>query len=455
MRFHNPLFFIICFLAGLGVTAFSRGGLSKEGVPEYRVAIDPGHGGVNINPPDRFGDRYDAISGRYLGVFKEGATSRGVKEYVIMYQIGVKVKRILELTETDEGFETFRTIAAKFTDRKISRAVIHTMMSRPEAPEREELVKIDDPNAEYRLFDYPSPRGGMSPGRISSINAFKPHLVVSLHCAESTSRSRLGMNAVICAPYSILSEGLEYLQGKRKERSFFYKSQYADWFEESNRRRRTSFQWFLNDVSVYFAGFHLDRKNRVEMDNFMGYRFNMVSWKYADSAGWEKIAVTHPKGSRYADNFDGFIADGPYWDRERSLFEEYRRGNGYEGYGGDNHYASTEIIRYVLSAIDRKGYRHRDLTIAPPYISVWSVPLYVNAVSAYIELGYIRMLSYRHVLTQMQDDVAEGIAVGIYSLLVGMESPPSDFKYRPRGKRIDLDKYRVSDMETYFDLVVK
>jgi len=45
--------------------------------------------------------------------------------------------------------------------------------------------------------------------------------------------------------------------------------------------------------------------------------------------------------------------------------------------------------------------------------------------------------------------------VGIYSLLVGMELPSSNFRYRPRGKRIDLDKYNVSDMNTYFDLVVK
>ncbi|HEY1405143.1 MAG TPA: hypothetical protein VF857_00900, partial [Spirochaetota bacterium] len=420
---------------------------------EYRVVIDPGHGGINVEPVERFGDKYDMISGKFLDVFKEGATFHGIEEHNIMFQIGSKVQELLELTETDEGFEKFKAIVSKYSNGDIPRIIIRTKLSRVESKKRSELEKKKDPNDDYRLFDFPSSDNEMLPGRISNINKFKPHLVLSLHCAESTSRDRIGMNAVISPPYSFMVKGLSYLKGENKDRSFFLSSRYADWFEESSWPRRSSFQWFLSDAAVYFMSFHLDRHNSVEKDKFMGYRHNMVTWNYADDKGWEKVASSHPAETPFADSASKLSLNDRYWDRERSEFEEYRRGGGPEGYGGDNAYASTEIIRFALNAVEKAGYRHRDLSLAPPYISIWSVPLYVNAISAYIELGYIRMPSYRHVLVEMQDTVAEGIAVGVYSLFAGTKIPPSQFMFTPKGKSIDLEKYRVSDKESYFDVV--
>ncbi|HNX57787.1 MAG TPA: hypothetical protein PKK43_01715 [Spirochaetota bacterium] len=457
MNIHSTFTSIISAITAFFMVSVPHNDATEPPIPgpqEFRVIIDPGHGGINVDPVGKFGDKYDVISGKFLDVFKEGAAFRKVEENIIMFQIAEKVRKILALTETDEGFDEFRKIVEKHSSAEVSRIVIHTKLSRVNSRPREELEKLPDPNVEYRLFDFPSSDGKIMPGRISAMNAFKPHMIVSLHCAESTSRDRIGMNAVICPPYSLMASGFSYLKGERRDRGFFMKSRYADWFEESSRPKRSLFQWFLNDVSVYFTSYHLDKKNKVESDKFLGYRYNMVTWKYGDESGWEKDAADHGRG-QYSSSLSEFVPEGPFWDRERAKYEDYRRANGPEGYGGDNYYASMEIIRYALLSVNRAGYHHRDLRVAPPYISIWSVPLHVNAISAYIELGYIRMPSYRHVLTEMQDQVAEGIAVGIYSVLAGTKAKSLSGTPKPKGKKIDLDKYRLNDKETYFDSVVK
>ena len=50
-----------------------------------------------------------------------------------------------------------------------------------------------------------------------------------------------------------------------------------------------------------------------------------------------------------------------------------------------------------------------------------------------------------------QDEIAEGIAVGVYSLLAGMTPRDGGDTRGPRGKRIDLEKYSVSNEKSYFD----
>jgi hypothetical protein len=421
--------------------------------PEYRVVIDPGHGGVYVEPVDKTGERYDVISGKYLDIFREGSAYKGIEEHIIMYQIGSKVQEILDKTGTQDGFDQFAKIVSKYSETPPKRIIIKSFMSRPDTKKRDELLARKDPNDGYRLFDYPGENGEMQKGRLSYINSKRPHLVLSLHCAQVTSWDRVGMNAVISPSYSFFYKGLEFLQKKRTDKSFFYKSPYADWFEESSRR--SLFRWFLSDSFMYFSGYHLNKKDQVDHTRFKGYARNMIQWAYADAKGWDVAARNHPDGTSFAGTLDGLVLDGRYWDRERSAYEEYRRDGGLEGYGGDNYYSANEILRYVLWSVNKSGYSHKDLRVAPPYVSAWIVPLYVNAISAYVELGYIKMPSYRHVLTNMQDSVAEGIAVGIYSLFAGLETGKSSSRYHPKGTKLDLDRYRMENGSTYFDAVVQ
>lgn len=444
---------MVSILSGLFILfSFPTGTDNGSLFPEYCVVIDPGHGGINVEPHSQYGDRYDSISGKFLEVFKEGAVFKNVEEKTIMFDIGMRVIDLLTLTETDIGFERFRSIMKKYSSQKLSRVSIKAFISRPESRSREELESRDDPNDGFRLFDYPNADGDIEKGRISYINSLHPQLVVSLHCASITSRDHVGLNAVLCPPYSFMYKGLEILRHERTGNGFFTSSPWADWFEESGRR--SLYKWFLSDASLYFTGFPLTRKNILDETSFKGYRYNMVSWMYADPPGWEEQARLHESGTRYATDLKKLVLDGPYWEREQSKFEAYRRDGGIEGYGGDNHYASAEILRYVISAANLAGYHHRDLRIAPPYTSVWSVPLYVNAISAYVELGYIKIPSHRKLLTEMQNSVAEGVAAGIYSLLTGMKADKIHGKYTPKGKSIDLAKYNT-ETTNYFSAVSK
>ena len=157
--------------------------------------------------------------------------------------------------------------------------------------------------------------------------------------------------------------------------------------------------------------------------------------------------------TRYAASIKDFYPEGKFWAREQSPYERYRRDGGYEAFGGDNGYASYEIVRYILYSLHIHGDDHHFQKPGKSYISTWIVPLHVNAICAFIELGYLNRRRDRFILTNKQEEIAEGIAVGIYSLLAGLAPQDKRFKYLPRGKKLELDKYRIEDEKTYFDVV--
>jgi hypothetical protein len=261
------------------------------------------------------------------------------------------------------------------------------------------------------------------------------------------------MNPVIVPPHGFLRNGLLYLQGSVKSRRFFFSSPYGDWFEESDER--SGYEWFLNDVMIYFTGYPLNGDRSVQSGEFKGYRYNMVTWSYRDDEGWERDARSHRDDTQYAASAKGFAARGKFWERESSAYENYRRDGGMEGFGGDNHYASSEIIRYILMSLRLRGVDNYEQRLGRPYVSVWHMPIHVNAVSAFIELGYLDRAHFRYLLTRRQDEIAEGIAVGIYSLLSGIQPKATGRAGAPRGKRIDLKKYALSNNNSYFDAVVR
>lgn len=416
--------------------------------PLYRVVLDPGHGGKAIIPKDEYGDRFDVLSMKYLDIYREGASYKEYHEHIYTYEIAKRVEALLQLLSPNGDFEKFYSILQKYTDKPVNRIYVQAFISR--GPSLNSHLIHKDPNAPYRLFDFIGKDGTLKEGRISYINSLHPHLVVSIHFALNSSPYFRGMNAVIAAPYSFLYQGLQYLKGDISSRSFFYNNKYSDWFTEDEKK--SGFFWFCNDVAMYFTGYRIKNDYTLDTDGFKGYRYNMVQWIYNDTPGWAHIAKHHPAFTPYARDFKAFIPDNAFFTREQCVFEQYRRDGGYEGYGGDNLYASNEIIRFVLYNLYSKGIRHRDQRLAPPYISIWSVPLHINAINAFIELGYLARPYTRNIINNHLDDVAEGIAVGIYSLFTGIEVNKK-YPYAPYGKKIDLDKYTIDKSKDYFTIV--
>ena len=438
-----PIALIIFFLWPAAICRFE--------FPVFRVVIDPGHGGIGKNPMSMHGDRYDTIFGRYLDFFKEGAARGSLRESNIVYSIARKTEKILKLLAPGGNNKKFYRILEKYTDGNPLKLSIITHLSRGRSITEEEAVAVEDPNAPFRLFDYPDSDKVIRPGRISRINALKPHLVVSLHLAEAAPRDFEGMNPVITPPNSFLNDGLRYLKGEQDGRKFYGASPYREWFVEETKR--SDFEWFLNDVSLYFTGYPLRKNRDIDRTSFKGYRYNMVTWSYADAPGWENAAKYHITSSPYASAFRDFVPEGRFWEREHSRYEGYRRDGGDEGFGGDNAYASYEIIRYICYSLNLHGDDNQAQKPGKSYISVWIMPLHVNAISAFIELGYLNRGRDRYILTKRQDEIAEGIAVGIFSLLSGLDLKDKRYRYAPRGKGIDFEKYRISGDETYFDAV--
>ena len=443
---------IIAVFIALMTAAFIPVNLNKQEFPLYKVVIDPGHGGISKQPMSIHGDRYDSISKKYLDNFRDGAAVYNLKEHEIVYSIAAKVEKILKLCGEDGDFYKFTEILKKYTDEQPQRIIISYMLSRGPSLKEKDADSMEDPNAEFRVFDYPDKQGNMKPGRLSKINSFKPQLVVSLHLAGFASPDFIAMNPVILPPNSFLQNGLLLLRKKISD-SFFFGSPYQDWFDESNKR--SSFQWFLNDVSLYYNSYPLHKNLKTDTANFKGYRHNMVSWKYKDEDGWEKFAESHPTFTRYSELYEDITPTGKFWDREKSIYEDYRRSGGYEGFGGDNAYASYELIRYMLYAMNLKGYSSISHVPGKPYISIWVVPHHINAVSSFIELGYLNRPQDRYMLLNKQNELAEGIAVGIYSMLTGMKLKDNKFKHKPKGLKIDFDKYKMPNNKTYFEDAVE
>jgi hypothetical protein len=418
--------------------------------PVYRVVLDPGHGGIAMADRKRHGDRYDSISRSYLQDFKEGAANAGLEEHAIVYSIAKKVEAILVGCSPGGNFSTFHPLLERYSDKPWNRISIECFMSRGRSISREDEPKRKDPNAPFRVFDFPGENGTIRPGRVSYINSLCPQLVVSLHITNRGAAYYRGMNPVIAAPYSFMYRGLLYLKGIEKSRDFFFSGPYRDWFDESDER--TGFEWFLNDAVLYFTGYTLNGNRTVNRNGFRGYRYNMVRWNYRDAGGWEEEARAHPAYTQYSSELDTFAVRGKFWEREQSDYEVYRREGGNEGYGGDNHYASAEIIRYILLSLEKRNLYHPDQRPGRPYISVWHIPLHVNAINAFLELGYLSRPWHRYLLTHRQDEIAEGVAVGIYSLLAGLEPREGGSRFTPKGKRIDLGKYSSRNTTSYFNM---
>ena len=442
---------ILSIIFLLSILAFTPEKVAKYEFPVYRVVIDPGHGGVFLKNKDSHGDRYDPVSGKYLDYFAEGANFNNLYERDIVFNIATLVLKYLKLCSSDGDFEKFRLIAKEFTEKPIKKIYIETMLTREEAIPFDEALKVPDPNGPFRLYDYPR-EGEIQKGRISRINEFKPHLVVSLHLADTAPSDYIGMNGIIVPPYNVLKKGFEIL--KNKGRGYIpSKKILKSWFRESNRQSYKFF--YLKDCSQYFTGYGIKKNYSIDLSDFKGYKHNMISWIYQDPPNWYIIAREHRDESQYSNNYLKFKEEGKFWEREKGIYEEFRRGNSFHNFGGDNYFATYEIIKYIIASLNNSSIDHKNLVPGKPFISIWSVPLLINAISAYIELGYLDRKFDRTILTQKQEEIAKGIAVGIYSLLTGFEEISIKSKFRPSGKAIDFEKYRVSDEKTYFDIVTE
>lgn len=438
----------------------------------YRVVLDPGHGGRDIVPHTLYGDKFDRRLGAYLDKFREGARHRGVWEYEVMYDIAVKAKAILDKTTTDEGRAEFKKILKKYGSTPLPRREtedgrttggkaganvegIEAFLSRPPGYHDNYFENRDDLSAAYRLYDYPDQKtGAIQPGTISRINALEPELVITLHLTHTEAPAAGGMATVITPGYKTYKTALQYVRsdapGRKRIRAHFGESAWRNWFISDDRFK--TYPSFMADAFIYFIGFWSKPDGlHTDFNRFRGYRHNLVNWSYADSDSIVE-SLYGQNGERYATSLAAFEPMGKFWEREKAEPESWRREDGPEGLGGDNHYAGMEVLRYARTAFIVNGFDSAATApkILKPYMSTWAVPTYVNAISAFVELAHttskrdhLRMAKHRHIY-------AEGIAVAAYSLLYGLGDTSI-----AKGKRVALERYQNLAGGNYFKRVKK
>lgn len=454
----KQLKFIIIFLVSSIGSTLLLCNSNNFGPQGPLVVLDAGHGGRAIIPYSVYGDKYDITSHRYLDHFREGANHKGMWENEAMYFIATRVSKILELTLKESTHNEFRKMIKPFGTIKGAVKPIRTALSREDNYFKQYEIIKDDPNAPYRLYDYVDIHTGEKRlGTISRINALSPELVISIHLAKGAAPKVGGLASVLTPGFDTFAMAREYVKNPRKRKSIqkkFSNGPYSKWFISAYGYNR--FQSFLCDAWIYFTG-NWSKPNGLHLkDNkFRGFRQHMISWHYANEPNWEQMVRTNPPNTPYAAHLKNFKATGKFWEREQSEPERWRREGGVEGKGGDNFFASQEILRFI-----RKGFFSIEKTkkdklpeIMDPYISTWAVPTYTNAVSAYLEVAHLSSAKDFARMRNKKGVYARSIAAAIYSMVYSLAlSNPNNLQDFPKGNTIDFQKYTTFSQGNYFKM---
>ena len=439
MRFKSFLvYFIFLFLILL----------SCNSVPIHRVIVDPGHGGANIFKEGKWvkSDRWDPVTKSYLSYYLTGMEADEYKEHLVMLSLSKDVKKYLDWTKSLWGWYKFKKLLQKFSSQKnFPRIILYAKLTRKDSWnhrfKKENSLRVNDT---YRMYDYPDARGRIRYGRLSFINQSKASLVVSLHMTPAGRGNKGGMASVLSPGFSTFNL-IRQIHLKEKLKSSWKKTY---WHGKilGTEGGWDQFQLARGDAWGYFHGYRSNRLGtRPNFNAPRGIRHNLITWAYKEKDNWYEAYQTNQEGP-YALEYTKFKAVGKFWEREKRKEEQWRREGGPLLYGGDNHYASDELLRFVQYGVRLLKPEMREKgrigKIHFPFVSSYTLPIYVNAIVAYLEIGYLNRKRDRDLIIGKQASVAQSIAVGIYSLYSGISLRPlNENPYPPQGKAIDFVKY--------------
>ncbi len=458
-----------CFI----VTSLSPALLLCQRTPKYKVIIDPGHGGANIIQKGKLikSERWDPITQSYLSYYSVGMEADGYQEHLLMLDLAKRLKAYLDLTTGLGSWRQFEKILRAFSpSSRFPHIGLEAELTRKSSwnhlYDKADRQKVNDA---YRLYDYPDEQGILQPGRLSWINARQASLVVSLHMTPAGRGNRGGMAGVLAPGFRsydlIRRMHLGHAPRKTWKKSVWYGKILA------TEQNWNQFALMRADAWGYFHGYRSNRRGTApNMSAPRGIRHNLISWAYKESEDWYKRYRPEQAGP-YALRYSDFQAKGKFWEREASLPEHWRREDGVLGYGGDNHYATDELLRFVQYGLRLLGPKMRKENaigpIRPPFVSSYTLPIYVNAIVAFLEIGYLNRKRDRDLLLNEKNAIAQALAVGIYSLYAGIQlrdfkklksntaskknkADSKAFPYMPRGKALDFEKYRLLPDGDYF-----
>lgn len=464
-----PLLFALLVLAPSAAPAEGEGGSPvPDTPPEFRIYLDPGHGGRPERASRVGGAHWDPLQGKFLNVYRFGAEFREaggvvVSEQAQVLRLAKLVRERLEWTHTEAGWKRFEGLLSRFGGvlPPFHRLRFQVRLSRendyethPSATTKNGRRRV---NKYFRIFDSPDqyphkPGAPLRPGRLSESAAFSPHLQVSMHIDGSVDPKARGMSALFVPSPADFELGRKIILGKIQGTQVPKVPKLLQRYWSYRGPERSKLGWLLNDTWTYFTGYGATSSCKgPDAGSFIGQRWQHVAWAYAD-------AVEAQPRTTLAGSFGG-----PFFEREASPYEAARRAQGPEEVGGDNLYAGQELLRYIRMAWwkhHQGGAKAWDAGLTPkgllpplekPTGADWAMPLFTNAVAPYLELGQLWNAKDRFLLTEWLEPAADGLAVGLYSLAAGFQVPPAEDVEAPRGLPIDWERYRMPDGKSYFE----
>jgi N-acetylmuramoyl-L-alanine amidase len=471
----------------------------------YRIVLDPGHGGRGERRSATGGDGWDPVTGEFLISYMNGGSrlAHGITyaEHEIALALGRRIKLWLDRTADEATWPAFEALVRRYQEHAkstVKRVDLRCVLTREHSYLDHPDAASPDVNKHFRLFDSPdtlpaAPGIPMFPGRLSRAAALAGDLFVSLHVNDSVNGSLRGPTALFVPPFEFYDSIRQMVTGARPWVDLRPSPYFTYWSAVRHPRNRRD--EIADDATRYFlegsgSGSGSAAATAVAAGRRPMGRHNRIQWAYRDPRPPEQVALAGPFA-------------GAFWDRERGKHEAFRRSGGPEEVGGDNLFAGQQLIRFMRHALwrdfmargrdalpavmrplfearnrDRERNRERerdrdpepsrapgrgdagagaaappapvpmmptaDVYLgrhAPPLCSDWLVALYSNSVVAYLEVAYLSNPADLWLLDNRLDLMAEGIAVGIYSLFAGLKVKDLPGLPPPRGTRLEWEKY--------------
>jgi N-acetylmuramoyl-L-alanine amidase len=317
---------------------------------EFRLVLDPGHGGRGEQPGLATGDAWDASLGRFVRVLNFGGAqrlARGVRltEHELVLALAKRLRSVLDLTHSEAGWAEFtRLLESVGVKGPLTRVRFDTRLSREDDFRAREARRDRDPSKDFRLLDspkvFPAANGQpLHPGRVSRIVALAPELVVVLHLNDGPGTRERGTNALY-VPSPEAFEALRLFALQRGPWTAELEKLRPHWLGRGRARGEKASM--LESAWCYFTGYPPAASGRLaELRHPTGQAWNHVTWAYREpEPGPARVTLEGP-------------FSGPFRERERLPVEQRRRGGGPEGVGGDNLYAGQELLRFVRLALAR------------------------------------------------------------------------------------------------------
>ncbi len=437
--------FIVAFI--IFITIFIIREVTK---PLYIVvAINPNHGGKEAKASQFDGDRYDELTSKFTKDYKEGLYYQNLSEFDLLLNLSKKIYNLFKDTKTKTGWKKFEKILKKYaqsTNIKFKKVVFEPLLTKETNYNYYEKKEEKDINRYFRLMDSPSKSllKKYHKGILSFIYKYRADIILNfdLNYGGSDSKSIFSINVPSFYFFEfvknkIIKSNFSFNLSEIKNNEYRYIIQHW-WGNNQTEKIRN----LINDVWIYFTGY-IPKENYIQpdLDKFMGLGYNMFDWDYRDSTRWYKDYDDKDENPHYNSDLRLWKPAGEFWKRERMIVELKRRKDGILSFGGDNLYASEEIIKYIQYILATENFY---IYSAPPVFKYDELSLYTTGISININLGSIYKEETQKLLTKYSNILSEAICVGIYSISAGFNIKTNIKKdlSTPVGKPIDFKFYQ-------------